>query len=213
MAIMASKAAKPNPDLVEIARKGANNLVWLEPHVKAGGAAILLLGGKGIVDFRLRVAQSRMRDDVSPSHWSHCALLLPAQEVALPAQKLYEISLEPDGGFGFPPPRNAVQEATLHKYANGKKWPNIALLHLPVQISAAALEDALDRFRKQRTVLDAVQLLLAWLSYAWGTGDVRNPMQDGLGMPSSAMLEIVLGAQGFDLTPGLESRSSCPEAI
>jgi hypothetical protein len=27
------------------------------------------------------------------------------------------------------------------------------------------------------------------------------------------MLEVVFGAAGFDLTPGLESRSSCPEAI
>jgi hypothetical protein len=27
------------------------------------------------------------------------------------------------------------------------------------------------------------------------------------------MLEIVFGAAGFDLTPGLESRASCPEAM
>jgi hypothetical protein len=32
-------------------------------------------------------------------------------------------------------------------------------------------------------------------------------------MPSAAMLETVTGAAGFDLTPGLESRASCPEAI
>jgi hypothetical protein len=36
---------------------------------------------------------------------------------------------------------------------------------------------------------------------------------DGLGMPSAAMVETVTGAAGFDLTPGLESRASCPEAI
>jgi len=33
------------------------------------------------------------------------------------------------------------------------------------------------------------------------------------GMPSAAMLETAYATNGFDLTPGLESRSSCPEAI
>lgn len=54
---------------------------------------------------------------------------------------------------------------------------------------------------------------MSWLAYVWGVGRSGNPLMDGFGIPSAAMLEIVIGANGFDLTPGLESRSSCPEAI
>ena len=66
---------------------------------------------------------------------------------------------------------------------------------------------------KQRAVLDAIDLIVQWLAYVWGVARSANPLLDGLGIPSAAMLEIVIGASGFDLTPGLESRSSCPEAI
>jgi hypothetical protein len=54
---------------------------------------------------------------------------------------------------------------------------------------------------------------LRWLAFAWGAGRAGNPLYDGIGIPSAAMLEIVFGAVGFDLTPGLESRASCPEAM
>jgi len=58
-----------------------------------------------------------------------------------------------------------------------------------------------------------VDLLARWLAYAWGIARTSNPLLENFGMPSAAMLEIIFGAAGFDLTPGLESRSSCPEAI
>ena len=62
-------------------------------------------------------------------------------------------------------------------------------------------------------MLDAQDLLLRWLAFIWGVGRTGNPLLDGQGIPSAAMLEVIFGAVGFDLTPGLESRSSCPEAI
>ena len=40
-----------------------------------------------------------------------------------------------------------------------------------------------------------------------------NPLFDGYGMPSAAFIEALCAANGYDLTPGLESRASCPEAI
>lgn len=33
------------------------------------------------------------------------------------------------------------------------------------------------------------------------------------GTPSAAFIEALASACGYDLTPGLESRASCPEAI
>jgi hypothetical protein len=71
----------------------------------------------------------------------------------------------------------------------------------------------LNRYREQRSVLDATQLVLEWLGFLWGVGRVGNPLLEGHGIPSSAMIEIVLAAAGYDITPGLESRASCPEAV
>src|SRR5262249_18368375 len=36
---------------------------------------------------------------------------------------------------------------------------------------------------------------------------------ENYGLPSACMLETICAGEGFDLTPGLESRASCPEAI
>jgi hypothetical protein len=119
----------------------------------------------------------------------------------------------PAEGFGFPPATNGVQQAVLGRYADPKSFPNIAILYLPASVTPKKLMDTLERFQQQRIVLDAVQLLLAWLGYVWGAGRAGNPLLDGMGIPSAAMLETVTGAEGFDLTPGLESRASCPEAI
>jgi hypothetical protein len=55
--------------------------------------------------------------------------------------------------------------------------------------------------------------MIRWLAFVWGVARSGNPLLEGYGMPSAAMLDIVLGVVGYDLTPGLESRVSCPEAI
>jgi hypothetical protein len=119
--------------------------------------------------------------------------------------------LEPPGGFKFPTPENGIQEGELSTYGDPKNYPNIAVLNVPA--SQADVNAALVRFKKQRAVLDGVDLIVRWLAYVWGVGRSGNPLLEGFGIPSTAMLEIVVGAAGFDLTPGLESRSSCPEAI
>jgi hypothetical protein len=150
-----------------------------------------------------------LRHDLVPSYWSHVFLVKPRKNLAV--SPLHEISLEPEAGFGFPPPTNSVQEGKLRRYRDSNQYPNIAVLGVPV--TQKEVEKALKRFEMQRAVLDAVDLVVRWLAFAWGVGRSGNPLLDGLGIPSAAMLEIVFGAAGFDLTPGLESRSSCPEAI
>jgi hypothetical protein len=144
-----------------------------------------------------------------PSYWSHAFIFESAKNLA--DSPVYEISLEPPAGFGFPSPVNAVQTGKLEQYRNPGQYPNIVILGVPVKPAEAM--KSLKRFKMQRAVLDAVDLVVRWLAYVWAVGRSGNPLLDGLGMPSAAMLEIVFGAAGFDLTPGLESRSSCPEAI
>lgn len=187
------------------------NVDWLIRNIPSdnSNSVLVMVGGKSKTDFRLRIAQSQVRSDLSPSKWSHVMLLKGATANA--QSKVVEISLEPPNGFGFPAEANGLQEGDLRHYDKPKEFPNIAVLLVPVPLEE--IEKALKRFTMQRTILDGVDLIVRWLAYVWGVGRSGNPLLDGFGIPSAAMLEVVVGANGFDLTPGLESRSSCPEAI
>jgi hypothetical protein len=55
--------------------------------------------------------------------------------------------------------------------------------------------------------------MLPWLSFVWGTKGSSNPLLEGKGIPSAAFVETVFAMAGFELTPGLSSASSCPEAM
>ena len=210
--ILRSDATHASTVFSEEARlRGEDNLRWLSRNFVTGDySQIVLLGGADPAAFRLRVAQSHLRHDMLPSHWSHALLVgIVAEQVA--RTPVYEIALDPPGGFGFPPSVNAVQQGQLGRYRSRRAYPNIALLGIPVALGEVA--EALERFRRQRPIVDGLELLLAWLAFVWGVGRAGNPLYDGLGIPSAAMLEVIFGAAGFDLTPGLESRASCPEAM
>jgi hypothetical protein len=212
--IFTSAVKKPNQAFEEKKRTpGEDNLQWLVrvmPDDEKDYTNLLLLGGSGLSAFRVRVAQSQLRHDLTPSSWSHVVLVGNLKK-NLAATVIHEISLEPEAGFGFPVPANGLQKAKLGDYKDQTAWPNIA--HIRVPVERKKVTDALVRYQRQRAVLDGPQLLLTWLAYLWGAGRAGNPLMDGQGMPSAAMIEVVIGAAGFDLTPGLESRSSCPEAI
>ena len=211
--ILKSSATDPSKDFVEVERKsGEDNITWIRQNIKDGTdrTVLVMVGGKSPTSFRLRVAQSHVRSDLMPSYWSH-VMLLDKFAADFGATQIHEISLEPREGFGFPVPENGVQLGKLRQYARKSEYPNVAVLSVPAKYSDVM--DAMDKFKKQRAVLDAVDLVVHWLAYIWGVARSPNPLLDGLGVPSAAMLEIVIGACGFDLTPGLESRSSCPEAI
>ena len=211
--IISSKASAPNTLLQEAPRRAnEDNLRWLsrQPRPSEDQTGIVLVGGTSTTSFRLRVAQSHVRHDLMPSYWSHAMLLgRPARTFA--TTPVYEISLEPPQGFTFPPPTNGLQQGRISQYQDPKLYPNIALLNAPVPL--AQVMEALEAFQRQRAVLDGVELITRWLTYVWGVARAGNPLLDGYGIPSAAMLEIAFGVAGYDLTPGLESRSSCPEAI
>src|SRR5687768_17275698 len=210
--IRASKADKPNPKFAERKRARGDNIAWIKPDLPGDGktAGVLLIGGKSPVDFRVRVAQSHARQDLTPSHWSHVAL--PGKTANAPAETpLFEIALQPPDGFGYPPVTNGVQRGTLERYRDPTAYPNIAVMRVPVEWRQ--VEASLERFTSQRAVLDALELLMLWLAFAWGVGRAGNPLLEGQGLPSATMIEFVIGAAGFELTPGLASRSSCPEAM
>lgn len=224
ISILSSQATSPSEEFRRVPREeGEDNIAWLRRNMPAGDVThVVLVGGKSQTAFRLRLAQAHVRHDLVPSYWSHVFLARPHLIVDsagdllgmgkhIVSSTVIEVSLEPPSGFGFPAPSNALQTGRLAAYSDPVRYPNIAVLGIPV--AQAEVMKALDRFRKQRAVLDAVDLVVRWLAYTWGVARSGNPLMDGLGIPSAAVLETVFGAAGFDLTPGLESRSSCPEAI
>ena len=216
--VLSSKAAGPSDRFVQEKRgKDETNLAWFQRNLKTleteddaeGAAYLVMVGGKEKTHFRLRVAQSHIRHDRSPSHFSHVALLRASGWAR--GGSLWEIALEPKGGFGFPPADNGVQTGALNNYASQNQFPNLAVMRLPVKL--ADMQRTLKTFKQQRTDLDCVELTVLWLAYVWSVRRAENPLLDGYGTPSAAFIEALAAANGFDLTPGLESRASCPEAI
>jgi hypothetical protein len=212
-----SNATHGNERFARRQRRGReNNLAWVQRELPPEGdrTIILLLGSRDAAAVRVRVAQSHVRHDLTPSAWSHAALLGRLNRDDIGATPLYEASLDPGRGFGFPPPSNGIQETALARYRDPGKHPNIAFVAVPVPLTST--EQTLARLRTQRAMLDIPELIVAWLAFVWGVGRAGNPLFDGLGIPGAAMLETLLAAGGpdaFELTPGLASRSSCPEAI
>jgi hypothetical protein len=227
--VLRSEAPEDNQQLVERERSpGEDNAAWLQRVIRERkldkarkSSLLLLLGGTDPLSFRLRVAQSHVRNDLTPSAWSHVALLDGVQD-PIGDTRIYEVSLAPPHGFsrhGFAPYDNGVQEDRLTGYLDASRFPNLALLSVPIPLDTIAKDESgkrsgtLDQVRKGRNTLDVPQMILRWLAYVWGVGVPGSPLAEGLGIPSAAVLEAAFAAADFDLTPGLESRSSCPEAI
>lgn len=213
MTMQASTSKKPNPKVVKAPRTPReDNLKWFDRHwgPDDGRTRLVLVGGTGPIDFRVRAAQAFVRHDFTPSHWSHVALAGPRGRSAKET-RLVEISLAPAGGFGHPPQTNALQKGKLGRYADPGLFPNVAVF--TVSVPWADVEAYLPRLEKQRSTLDLVELTLSWLAHAWGVGPAGNPLQQEQGVPAAAAAEALLNACGFDLSPGLTSRASSPEAI
>jgi hypothetical protein len=208
-----------NPEFVPMPRRdGERNLAWGERAVVQMGAAagpgawsyIALLGGSDTLAFRLRVAQSHLRSDMLPSYWSEAILVRLAGTTLVGAESISVPLVQPPGP-AYAPAENGVVVAPLSDYDDPARYPNIALIALP-----KAQEKILARvelFRHARPTFDALEHVLRWLAFAWGVARTPNPLHENYGIPSAGMLETVCAAEDLELTPGLESRASCPEAI
>jgi hypothetical protein len=221
MTLSASTQTKASKWFRESNRKPREtNLQWLERHVRDADAAyVVLLGGVDQTAFRLRVAQSRLRQDLTPSPFSHVAILAK-RKPTLAGSLLHEISLDPMRGFGFAPRSNGLASSRLDRYASAEAYPNLAVIRLPFTTAAEdtrsgvqRVEEAIKRFPLMRAQVDCSALILSWLAFVWGSGNASNPLLDGLGIPSAVCAELVADAAGVALTLNVASRSSSPEAI
>ncbi|SFP30023.1 hypothetical protein SAMN05443579_11079 [Variovorax sp. PDC80] len=214
-----STSKQPNPDVQSLERFPAEgNLAWSERAAlqmigdtdARDHSFMVLLGGSDTLAFRLRVAQSHLRSDMLPSLWSEALLVRMKGRSLHGAKAAYVPLAQPEAPF-FPPSENGVVEVPLSKFDDVRRYPNIALFALPIR--QEDLFEQVKRFRSARSTLDTLEHILRWLAFSWGVARTGNPLHDNIGLPSACMLETVCAAQDFELTPALESRTSCPEAI
>jgi hypothetical protein len=193
--------AKQNQDLKELkAGKNEGNVRWLE-RAKADHG-LILLGGTSLGHFRLRVAQSHVRGDFMPSFWSVAGIITrPGRLATVPLENIGEAAAVTRD--------NGVVEVPLKTFDDPERFPNIAAL----QFATAVDPGHLAAVRADRSIADLPTLMLKWLGYAWGTDQPGNPLLQGSGIPSAVFVESVYSLARIDLTPGLSTASSCPEAI
>lgn len=220
-----SSALQPSSRCIAAPRgPSQTNDAWLRAQIDGladddvPASFVVLLGGISVYDFRLRVAQSHLRSDLTPSHWSHAAMISTSNGRMNARTQILEVSLEPYEGFQIPSMHNGLQIAPLRRYANPIEYPNIAVIRVPVASSEwrdnqGAQKSILAQFADQRVVLDVTTLMLEWLAFVWCAGDAGNPLLDGHGVPSAAVIESLLAATGYDMSPGLDTSASSPEAF
>jgi hypothetical protein len=198
-----SNATSANEQLVSVpANEAETNQAWLQRVGATEG--IVLFGGSSVAHFRLRVAQSHLRSDLSPSYWSVAGILTsPSTFVSVP--------LELRGEASDVPRSNGVQTSELAAYDDARWFPNVGVVRFAS--STGPILEMVEKVKAQRSVIDLPSLMLPWLGYVWGAGQLANPLLAGQGVPSAAFVEAVYAMAGVELTPGLASAGSCPEAI
>lgn len=188
------------------AKKDEGNSAWLKRILaenKFDPRGLLLLGGASVTDFHIRVAQSSLRFDLTPSHWSQVGVLSDANS-------FYSIPFQWKGELSEMPHFNAIQLCKMADYDDPNLFPNIAFVQFTRDMEII-LEYA-ERLKFQRSMIDLPELVIRWLEYVWAVVH-DNPLANGKGLPSAVFAETIFGIGGIELTPGLATASSCPEAI
>jgi hypothetical protein len=206
-----SGATTVNSQFVEVKAKAReSNLAWMnrvcdQVEGLTSPGDIILLGGSSLAEFRVRVAQSHVRDDLTPSYWSLVGVLDEGDT-------LLTAPLWPLAPPHIVPARNGIERLALSHFDDPDAWPNVAVIHFQARSTITPVE-AVASLAGQRSIVDLPTLILDWLAYVWGTGTGPNPLVNGSGLPSAVLVETAFGIAQVELTPGLASASSCPEAI
>jgi hypothetical protein len=197
-----SGASEPNELLQPLdAQDDEGNAGWFARSPVNDG--IVLLGGSSLADFRLRYAQSQLRSDLTPSYWSMCGVILADGSIRTAPLSVGDVSDVPR--------TNGVEVLSIEDVDDPVRWPNIAVLRFAEDSEVVAAHA--DLVAQRRTIVDLPALVLAWLAYVWATDEAANPLAGGNGIPSAAFVEAAHSLAGIELTPGLATSASCPEAI
>jgi hypothetical protein len=201
-----------NPDVVEWpqyagednARFFTDAIADLTGERGDGAGLVALVGSTDLPGVALRRAQSVLRWDRRPSLWSHAFLLTGADT-------LHEVTLHSRAGHFPEPAYNAITPGTLDLYARDA---NVALLSVTMDEAqrTAVVDRATHHHNLERLRFDLFETLGQWYAYLWTRG-TPNPLEQGVPMHSSAMVEYCFEAIALDLTPGASERNSAPEHL
>jgi len=186
----------------ERGRVATSNVAWLKNQELRAG--VLLLGGVTVDHFRVRVAQSRYRDDLAPSFWSNAGILLESG-------KVLTVRFDSLPYASRIPVANAVQRVDVREFDDVERFPNIAIISFTDDMAPVA--DAATQIERSRALLDLPSMLITWLKYLWATDDAGNPLRDGVGLPGAAFVESAFAQCRVEISPGQRTSSSSPEAI
>jgi hypothetical protein len=178
-----------------------------------GLALIGLVGSCDMPGVTLRRAQSILRWDRRPSLWSHAFLVVEPLEHGADAG-IREVVIHSRAGLFPEPAHNAVTPASLGRYANARTDPNVALLAVRMTKEEAQriAERATTYQNLERLRYDLFETLGFWYAYLWTRG-TPNPLEQGVPMASSALIEYCFEEILLDLTPGANDRNSAPEHL
>ncbi|HEU5182173.1 MAG TPA: hypothetical protein VFW45_15420 [Candidatus Polarisedimenticolia bacterium] len=185
-----------------MARGKDGNAHWLGERALPG--AIILIGGASLSDFRMRVAQSHLRHDLLPSFWSMAGL-------ADSKRSFLTVPLSAGGDSSDIPSSNGIRRVPFQQVDDQGRFPNVAVINFTEP--SAGIVSNIRKLTTRRHALDLPSMMLPWLAFLWGAGSKANPLNDGQGTPGAALVETAFGMAGIELTPGLTSTASCPEAI
>lgn len=209
--VIKSQSSAPNKNYAESARKpGESNKEWLIRHWdEPDTSQVVLIGGVSATSQRIRLAQSHVRHDFTPSSWSHVGLLL--LDKAEKEFAFYQaFPLVETMALSYPPATNAVFVHDMDMFDDPEKFPNIS--SIPVPGNVVDILHAVEQFKYQRAICDTVRLTVEWISYLWGVKS-GSPLMDEQGEPSACFIESVMRGVGVELSPSVNARVACPESI
>jgi len=202
-----SQSDDQNPDVTVVTKDHKDNTSFFAEAIEElGGDGLALIGLVGSCDLpgvALRRAQSILRWDRRPSLWSHAFILVE--------DGIREVTLHSRAGHFPEPADNAITPATLDHY---KDDPNAALLK--VRTTPEEAKQIAERATKQpnleRLRYDLFETLGFWQAYLWTRG-TPNPLENGVPMAASSLIEYCYEEIQLDLTPGANDRNSAPEHL
>lgn len=237
----ASEKNKQIGDLSDWSRRKSNSKLFehvlseMTEKYKVGNGGRMVIGLVGSTDYfsvMLRNAQSILRWNRQPSLWSHAFLIAEAWDGQSNINRvpILEIPMFPRSERFYRPESNGLcQTATLGDYADADVDANIALLTVirrnpgaegqPPTLSPLTDEDVgkLTERAKQPN-FDRLRFafwdwMREWQQYLWSEAEGRNPLREGIPIPSSAYIEMTYQALNCDLVPGAAERNSAPEHL
>jgi len=186
---------------------GLSNAEFLELHGAPG--RIGLAGGELLIERAIRRVQRHLRDDRSPSPWSHVFIIGPRREDG------FRWILESDLEIHRRQIRLGVQENRISKYHDEQAFANLAVLDVGLdaeatrRVLAAALE--LMAGRARYSLSELVGTLLA-LRHPRLRGKDNLLAKEGA-VFCSAFVQHCFRAAGIDFAPGVTLKNCTPEHI